>query len=85
MELHIVAFLDMLEIPYSGIGPKTMGMTYGEDFFLVFVLLHLFHAIVKINNAFSRLPNRSEFPYQSPSLWRRETHSIPSHINSSTQ
>jgi D-alanine-D-alanine ligase len=30
MELHVTAFLEMVGIPYSGAGPKTIGITYGK-------------------------------------------------------
>lgn len=31
MELHVTAFLEMLEIPYTGAGPKTIGVTYDKQ------------------------------------------------------
>ena len=31
MELHVVALLEVLEIPFTGIGPKLMGMTYDKQ------------------------------------------------------
>jgi hypothetical protein len=32
MELHVTAYLEMLDIPYTGAGPKTIGITYGIRF-----------------------------------------------------
>jgi D-alanine-D-alanine ligase len=31
MELHVVAFLEMVDIPYSGAGSKTIGITYDKQ------------------------------------------------------
>lgn len=31
MELHVVALLDMLQIPYTGSGPKCIGVTYDKQ------------------------------------------------------
>jgi D-alanine-D-alanine ligase len=35
MELHITALLEMLDIPFSGIGSKTMGISYGALFIII--------------------------------------------------